>query len=186
MRKKITSSWTVFLLCMGLSACVSYGVGFSELPFAAGWQRMPLGRWLLNDGVRVKTLVICPQDPCTHKAMVASIEADGAAARQIEAELANGSALAARPARRKIPVIGGGFARNPGPVAKTAIERFMVGEMAATRVALTPQPAPAWPVNRAYAVVLSQRFGGTLKAVLAVTTDPDFALAQAKAAAKDW
>jgi hypothetical protein len=186
MRNSLVSSWVVFSTFLTLSACISHGVGFSELPFAAGWQRMPLGTWLLNDGVRVRTLVICPNDPCTHKAMVALVEADGAAARHIEAELASGSALSKRPAHRNIPLIGGGFAKRSGPLAKTTIERFTVGEMAATRIALTPLPATGYPANRAYAVVLSQRFGGTLKAVLAVTTDPDFALAQATAAAKDW
>jgi hypothetical protein len=188
-------------LSLVLHGCGAYGAGFRELAWADGWQRLPIGRWLLNDDIQPKALVICPREICPQMAVVALFEAEGRAAAELERALASDTLLSARKkpsqARGQTRTIGGQpaktAAKKPDVTATTHIERFMVDGMAATRVAMTPQPAkpgsaaqPALAGNSAYAVVLTQRFGTRLKAVMAVTTSPDTALTQAQAAAKDW
>jgi hypothetical protein len=196
------ASCLALLLCLPLAGCVSLGgwlgnlegEGVAELPANEGWQRLPLGRWLLDDGIAPAALVICPAQLCTHVGMAAILEAEGPDALKIEADLADDRMLSRRNAPTKPRIIGGGRARKVSNIkAQTHIQRSMLDGMAVTSVALTPQSshagrgqASARGPNRAYAVVLSQRFGPRLKLAIAITTDPDIALIQARAAAREW
>lgn len=196
MRTNSLSSWglacLLLALCPFLQGCAAYGSGFRELAWADGWQPLPIGRWLLNDGIQPKAIVICPRGTCTHMAVVALFVAEGKDAAALELSLASDRFLSERKARPRPRTIGGKPARQPDVQARTRIERFVVDGMPATRVSLTPEKTassgskPGVVGNSAYAVVLAQRSGSTLKAVVAITTDPDMALTQARAAAKDW
>ena len=193
MRKNSRFSWMAVALCLPFQGCVAHGSGFRELAWASGWQPLPIGRWLLNEGIQPKTLVICPAELCTHMSVVALFEASGRDAASLERSLGNNALLSERKNRPAPRTIGGKPAKKNDVTATTQIERFMIDGMAATRVALTPsapsmakQVSPRMAGNSAYIVVLTQRSGPTLRAVMAVTTDPEMALAQARAAAKDW
>ena len=170
-------------LALGVQGCGAYGAGVRELAFADGWLPLPLGRWLLNDGIQPKALVICPRERCAAMSVVAMFEAEGRMALALERSLADDTLLTQRKTRLVTRTIGGKYVKKPDAAATTRIERFSMDGMAATRVALVPSGGTG---NRAHAVVLTRRFGATLKAVLAVTTDPDLALQQARLAAKDW
>lgn len=173
----------VVALALGLQGCGFYGAAVRELAFVDGWQPLPLGRWLLNDGIQPKALVICPAELCAAMSVVALFEAEGREALALERSLASDILLSQRKTRPEARTIGGKPVKKPDVAAKTRIERFRMDGMAVTRVALTPAGPGG---NSAHAVVLTRRFGPTLKAVLAVTTNPDLALQQAKLAAKDW
>lgn len=53
-----------------LASCGSFGAGIPTLPEAAGWERLPVGRWLI-EGIAPETVVVCRRPACTNDAMVA-------------------------------------------------------------------------------------------------------------------
>jgi hypothetical protein len=188
---------TALFLSLGLGGCAAQGANHVEISAAQGWVRLPISRWLLNEGVRPRTLLMCPRATCTHMSMIALFEANGEAAVAMEKELASDRLLSERKNRRRPARTIGGKPQAPkGPetVAETTIERFTVDGAKGYRVALTPkvdpkaarQDPPPPPGNHAFAVVLTKREGEVLKAAIAVTTDPDLALGQARAAAQGW
>ncbi|CAH1664221.1 MULTISPECIES: hypothetical protein [unclassified Chelatococcus] len=54
-----------------LASCGGYGAGFAALPEASGWERLPVGRWLV-EGIAPDTMVVCRRPACSEDAMVAS------------------------------------------------------------------------------------------------------------------
>lgn len=58
-------------LSITLTACGGYGSGFAALPETSGWERLPVGRWLV-EGVAPDTMVVCRRPTCADDAMVAS------------------------------------------------------------------------------------------------------------------
>jgi hypothetical protein len=197
LRLRTRLAFTAFALTLGISGCVAQPANSVDLSAAQGWVRMPISRWLLNEGVQPRLLLMCPRATCTHMSMVALFEAAGEAASAMERELASDKLLTERKSKRPPPrTIGGKPAAPKGPetTAETTIERFTVDGAKGWRVALTPkadpkaagQVPPPPPGNHAFIVVLTRREGDIMKAAVAVTTDPDLALAQARTAARSW
>ncbi|CAH1698301.1 conserved exported hypothetical protein [Hyphomicrobiales bacterium] len=84
-----------------LSACADqFGAGIAELPASEGWHRLPIGSWVLNDGLEARTMVFCPRESCVRQGFAAVIALEGEQARDME------RALSESPAR-----LGEAFAR---------------------------------------------------------------------------
>jgi hypothetical protein len=169
-----------------LSACASFGSGIAELPAASGWERLPIRSWLLNEGLGPATIVYCPARSCARPAVVATFSARGETAAQLLRALADTKALLA--AKR----VEAATARDPRFKRKVSVgkpkssehaEPLQVDGLKGYRVSLSPDIAGG---SAAYAVVLAKRDGDLVKAALAVTTDPEAALQEARAAAKTF
>ncbi len=188
-------------LALSATGCAAQGAGQGpnavDLSAASGWVRLPVGRWLLNEGVMPRAVLMCPRATCPQQGMIALFEASGEAASAMEKELASDKLLSDRKAKRPPARTISGQPQAPkGPeaTAETTIERFTVDGAKGYRVALTPkedpkaraQTPPPPPGNHAFAVVLTKREGDVLKAAIAVTVDPHLALRHARAAAQAW
>lgn len=104
-RERMRSRFRVAALLFGagllLAACADqFGAGIAELPASEGWHRLPIGSWVLNDGLEARTMVFCPRESCSQQGFAAVIALAGAQARDME------RALSESPAR-----LGEAFAR---------------------------------------------------------------------------
>ena len=60
-----------------LAACSNhFGPGIADLPASEGWQPLPIGSWVLNDGLEARSMVFCPRDACTRQGFAAVIALD--------------------------------------------------------------------------------------------------------------
>jgi hypothetical protein len=168
-----------------LEGCAGYDAGFAALPASAGWQRLPLKGWLMNAGLGPARIAYCPPSSCAHPAVVATLAARGAEAARLLRSLASPAALL----RPRAPAEGSLAARVKRPARKTAAKSteeawpIEADGLEGYRVTLSPKVAGGHP---AYAVVLAWRSGDEARAALAVATDPDAALRDAKAAARSF
>jgi len=167
-------------------ACSTIEIGLANLPSPSGWRHLPTRKWLLNEGLGPATIVYCPASSCAKPAVVATFEAQGEEAERLMRSLADPRSLLAA---KRVEVA---TARDPRakhkPAAtppKSSEKAFSIEAdgMAGFRVELTPKEPQG---HAAYAVVLAKRAGDTVKAALAVTTDAQDALQQARAAAKTF
>jgi hypothetical protein len=84
-----------------LGACSHhFGPGIAALPASQGWQPLPIGSWVLNDGLQARAMVFCPRDTCARQGFAAVIALEGDRAVEME------RALSESPAR-----LGEAFAR---------------------------------------------------------------------------
>ncbi len=75
-----------------LAACTDqFGAGITELPRCIAAGSLPIGDWVVNDGLEPRTIVYCPRDACAHQAMAALISLEGKRADEMERALADGS-----------------------------------------------------------------------------------------------
>jgi hypothetical protein len=96
--------------CVLLGACSHhFGPGIAELPAAQGWQPLPIGSWVLNDGLQARAMAFCPREACARQGFAAVIALEGERTRAME------RALSESPAR-----LGEAFARL---AAEKAAER---------------------------------------------------------------
>lgn len=109
-----------------LSACGGhFGTGFAELPVERGWQPLPIGNWVLNDGLDAREMVFCPRPSCVQPGFAALLAFDGQRGRDMERALATDPATLARLFARP----AGETPRKPAKPAKppgstTAVSRF--------------------------------------------------------------
>lgn len=169
-----------------LAGCAGFDAGIAGLPAASGWAPLPTHDWLLNEGLGPAKIVYCEVPTCPRPAVVATFSAEGEEAGRLLRALADPTALlrakrvtvaTARDPRQK---------SNPTkekPKSREAAERIEADGFAGYRVTLSPEIAGG---HQAYAVVLTARDGDKVRAALAVTTDPDAALEEARAAAKTF
>ncbi len=151
-----------------------YGPGLTRLGAGDGWFPLPIQRWLTSSGVETTAMLICRPDVCSAPSVAILMEADGVAARQLDATLASDRALTARKPRAVLRRIG--LAPKtviPKVEATSRIERFMHDGNPALRIAMLPKSGSG---RGAYAVVLSQATAQGRRYALAVTTDPVLAL----------
>jgi len=167
-----------------LAGCGGYGLGLPELPAIDGWRQLPLRNWLMNDELGPARIVYCPPQSCQRPGVVATLTAEGEEATRLMRSLADPQALM-RAKRYEIQV-----ARDPHSKRKTTtsprksnarVEPVEADGLKGYRVILSPRIAGG---HVAYAVVLGRREADRAVAALAVTTDPDAALEEARAAAK--
>ena len=76
-----------------LGACsYHFGPGIDELPASQGWQPLPIGSWVLNDGLEARSMVFCPRESCTRQGFAAVIALEGEQARDMEKALSESPA----------------------------------------------------------------------------------------------
>lgn len=84
-----------FALATGLllGACsYHFGPGIAELPASQGWQPLPIGSWVLNDGLEARSMAFCPRESCTRQGFAAVIALEGEQARDMEKALSESPA----------------------------------------------------------------------------------------------
>jgi hypothetical protein len=175
-----------------LSACIDFGPGFDFgpgidlLPAASGWRPLPLSSWLLNEGFGPATIVYCQAPSCAQPSVVATFEAQGESAQRLERALADPKALllakrvevaTARDPRFKRKVAAG------KPKSSEHAERIEADGLRGYKITLSPDIPGG---HQAYVVVLARRADEVVKVALAVATDPEAALQEARAAAKTF
>jgi len=75
-----------------LSACSHFGPGITELPASRGWQPLPIGSWVLNDGLEARSMVFCPRDACDRQGFAAILSFSGSRATDMEKALSESPA----------------------------------------------------------------------------------------------
>lgn len=175
-----------------LTSCGHFGPGLAELPAAQGWQVMPVTKWVIDDAIRPRAVVFCPAETCPSPALVAVFRVTGQEAGRLEQLIGQDPArllrTAARPAARQRPAVPAGKSSNSSkrsesgkpshPGSRTTVEKIGQDGLTGARITLQARSEDA---RTASGVVLYRRDGPALTIALAVTTDPDKALAHAKA-----
>jgi hypothetical protein len=76
-----------------LGACSNqFGAGIAELPASQGWLPLPIGSWVLNDGLEARSMVFCPRESCARQGFAAVIALEGDQARDMERALSESPA----------------------------------------------------------------------------------------------
>ncbi|MGO4407908.1 hypothetical protein AB4Z10_27060 [Bosea sp. RAF48] len=76
-----------------LAGCANqFGAGIAELPASEGWHRLPIGSWVLNDGLEARAMVFCPHETCVQQGFAAVIALEGDQARDMERALSESPA----------------------------------------------------------------------------------------------
>lgn len=161
-----------------LASCGHFGPGLAELPADQGWQVMPVTRWVIDDTIRPQSVVFCPAETCPAPAMVAVFRVTGPEASRLEQLIGQNPARMlqniSRPPGPPRTATKTGKPAHPG--STTTIEKIGTGGLTGARVTLQSKAADG---RMASGVVLYRRDGPSLAIALAVTTDPDRALAHA-------
>ncbi len=164
-----------------LAACAAqFGVGIAELPASQGWQPLPIGTWVLNDGLEARTMVFCPRDACVKQGFASVIAFSGRQAARMEQALKADPASLARlfskpPAddrrsRQK--------AKGP-PRSTTTVSRFEAEGVAGILVEIRARDASG---KSATTAILHGREQDRLVVALAVAEDAEAARRDAVAA----
>lgn len=188
-REPSRSRFHVAALLAGLLALTgcsnNFGLGITELPADRGWQPLPIGAWVLNDGIAAKAMSICPRDTCIRQGFAALLSFEGREADALERTLATDPARLARDFARPAPPPAAKKATPPRPTApksRTTVTRFDAGAAHGLLVAIS---ALADGGKRAVTAILSGREQGRLIVAIGVSPDADSARAQALAAWRD-
>jgi hypothetical protein len=96
-RERMRSRFHVAALALAgsllLGACSHhFGPGIADLPASQGWQPLPIGSWVLNDGLEARSMVFCPRDTCTRQGFAAVVALEGDRARDMEKALSESPA----------------------------------------------------------------------------------------------
>jgi hypothetical protein len=163
-----------------------FGAGFAELPASQGWQPLPIGDWVLNEGIEARTMVFCPRENCPQQGFASVLAFSGREARQME------QALKADPER-----LAGIFSKRPEttgkqetkktapgtastkPKSTTRVSRF---EAEGTSGLLVEIRARGDSVKSATTAILHGREGDRLMLAIAVSPDAESARRDAIAA----
>ncbi len=154
-------------LCLLAACTVQFGAGLAELPARDGWQPLPIGAWVVNDGLEPRTMVFCPRDVCAHQGMAALIAIGGARGETLEQALAADPARLARefskPAKPKARDVA-----KTRPGSATSVRRFDADGTPGLLVEITASGRRA---KQAAAAILYARENGKLVLAIAVSDD---------------
>lgn len=166
-----------------LSGCAGdFGAGIAELPASQGWTPLPIGSWVLNDGLEARTMVFCPRETCRKQGFASVIAFSGTEAARIEQALKADPASLARlfsalPADRS-PTSK--KTKPSGPAkSTTSVSRFEAEDVAGLIVEIRARDASG---KSAATAILHAREADTLVVALAVAEDPAAARRDAVAA----
>jgi hypothetical protein len=189
-RERLRSRFRVAAWLLGvtllLAACSNhFGAGITELPAARGWQSLPIGSWVLNDGVEARAMAFCPRDACVRQGFAALIALEGRQADRVEqaltadpARLAREFARAAAPGKDTKPKRP---ARPEPPKSDTAVTRFAEADANGLLVEIRAREGG----KSAFTAVLSGRDAGRLVIAIGVSSQAEAARTQALAAWRD-
>ncbi len=154
-----------------LAACEGFHFtgGLTGLAAEDGWFELPVGRWLVADGIQARAVSVCPPARCGAPGLVARFTLSGR-------EAAAADRIASNPARTLAPprAAGGGKKAIPPPsVVAASIDGWRGARIT---IAGTKQAGRA-----AHVMVLAKPAGDRRDVVLAVSDNPDSAVALATA-----
>jgi len=93
MRSRFHVASLILVGSLLLGACSNqFGAGIAELPASQGWQPLPIGYWVLNDGLEARSMVFCPRESCVRQGFAAVIALEGEQARDMEKALSESPA----------------------------------------------------------------------------------------------
>ena len=184
---------TVLLAGLVLVGCSNqFGFGITELPAERGWQPLPIGAWVLNDGLTAKAMSFCPRETCARQGFAALITLEGREADALERALASDPARLARdfakPAASSKAKTKAAAKANPanskptGPKSTTTVTPYTDSDAKGLLVEIRAFGSNG---KRAATAILSGRAGAMLVVAVGVSTDPDSARNQARAAWHD-
>jgi hypothetical protein len=166
-----------------LAACAGrFGIGIAELPASQGWQPLPIGSWVLNDGIEARTMVFCPRNACIRQGFASVITFSGSQAARMEQALEAEPASLARLFSSPPPDDGRGRgkAKPKGPPKSvTSVSRFAAEGVVGILVEIRARDASG---KSATAAILHGREEDRLVVALAVAEDADAARRDAIAA----
>lgn len=186
-RERLRSRFHVAALILGctvlLSACSSrFGAGIAELPASQGWQPLPIGSWVLNDGLEARTMVFCPRDTCSKQGFASVVAFTGSQAQRMEQALKADPASLARIFAKPPPDTNRSSrtAKPKGPPkSTTTVTRFEAEGAAGLLVEIRAKDASG---KSATTAILHGREADALVVALAVADDPAAARRDAVAA----
>jgi len=185
-RERLRSRFCIAPLAAGiallLAACAGqFGAGIAELPASQGWQPLPIGSWVLNDGLEARSMVFCPRDACTKQGFAAVVAFSGPEARRIEQSLRADPASLARLFSKPPPNDAPRPKARPrgAPKSTTDVSRFEVDGVAGLLVEIRAKDTTG---KSATTAILHGREEDRLIVALAVAETPDAARRDAIAA----
>jgi hypothetical protein len=166
-----------------LSGCAGdFGAGIAELPASQGWTPLPIGSWVLNDGLEARTMVICPRASCMKQGFASVIAFSGKEAARIEQALKADPASLAR-LFSKPPADGSGTSKKTKPTgpakSTTSVSRFEAEGVAGLVVEIRARDASS---KSAATAILHGREGDRLVLAIAVSAEAESARRDAVAA----
>ncbi|KPH75029.1 hypothetical protein [Bosea vaviloviae] len=183
MRSRFHVATLIFGCAMLLSACSShFGAGIAELPASQGWTPLPIGSWVLNDGLEARSMVFCPRDTCSRQGFASVVAFTGSEAKRMEEALKADPASLARLFSKPPPDESRSRkkARPKGPAkSTTTVTRFEAEGVAGILVEIRARDASG---KSAATAILHGREADALVVALAVAEDPAAARRDAVAA----
>ena len=193
-RERMRSRFHVAVLVLAggllLGACShQFGPGIAELPASRGWQPLPIGSWVLNDGLEARAMAFCPRESCARQGFAAIIALEGERAARMERALSESPAqlgqafarLAAEKAaeRRKAQRKQKKPAETKPPRSATEVARIDSAEARGVLVTIRSLDEAD---RRAVTAILYGREQGRLVVALAVSPEAGAARREAEAA----
>ncbi|MBS7696004.1 MULTISPECIES: hypothetical protein [unclassified Chelatococcus] len=167
----------VLVLSVTLASCGGYGAGFAALPEASGWERLPVGRWLV-EGIAPDTMVVCRRPACSEDAMVASFRLpdrlEGGADALRKAIFPNGFP---RPAETRPKAPSTGERRSPTPssakrqASANSHDEVRILDGTPFRGLVVTMRATADPERRVVAVIVERPRSSGMEVVLSIAAN---------------
>lgn len=176
-----------------LSGCAGdFGAGVAELPAAQGWQPLPIGGWVLNDGIEARTMVVCPREACAQQGFASVLAFSGREADKMEQALqADPERLArlfakppADPARKPATPKSATGKADARPKSTTRVSRFEAEGASGLLVEIRARKAGTTDTGSksAATAILHGREGDRLVLAIAVSAEAESARRDAVAA----
>lgn len=172
-------------LCLLAGCAGQFGAGITELAAERGWQPLPIGDWVVNDGLEPRSIVYCPREACAHQAMAALISLAGQRAEEMEralaadpARLAREFAKPAKPDSTKAKSKDGA-PKDMAPKSTTSVSRYDEGGAKGLLVEIRARGAAA---KEAATAIIYGRDAGKLILAIAVSDDAERARRYARSA----
>lgn len=181
----------LFAAGLALSSCSSeYGAPIADLPASAGWQPLPIGAWVLNDGLEARSMAFCPRQACARQGFAAVLAFEGARARRMERALSEAPAELARSFTRleaeKAATSRAEQRRAgkkpPAPAPERSVTDYARFEAAGAKGVLVTIRAKDAPDRSGVTAILYGREGDRLVVALAVAGEAEAAKHDAEAA----
>jgi hypothetical protein len=186
-RERSRSRFHVALALAGLTLLAGcsnhWGFGIAELPAERGWMPLPIGSWVLNDGLDAQAMSFCPRERCAQAGFAALLAFDGKEADAMERALSADTASLARAFAKPSDeaVARARKAKKPlgPPKSTTTVTRFSDGGASGLAVEIRARDATA---KAAFAAILFAREGGHLALAFAAAGTAEAARRDAAAA----
>lgn len=193
-RERMRSRFRIAALALAagllLGSCgYDAGRGIADLPASTGWEALPIGSWVLNDGLDARAVVFCPRMTCPKPGVAALLAFAGEAGRGMEQALSQSPAALAGAFEKLASDKAAALAeqrrragRKPEPrtrSGRTDIDRFEADQAQGVQVTLH---AAGTSRRQAVTAILYGRQDDRLLVALGISDEPDAARQQALAA----